>query len=64
MEVVPFTLHGRLKFDFHGEVHTILADLEPYALYNATEFEEIALAPPLFKIEPLDDFTLGKNIDK
>ena len=64
MEVVPSTLHGRLKFELQGEVHTILVDPEPYALCNAAEFEEMALVPPLFEIEPLDKPTLGGNTDK
>lgn len=64
MEVVASTLHGRLKFEFQGEVHTILANPKPYALCNVADFEEMALVPPLFKIEPLDDSTSGVNTDK
>jgi len=43
MEVVPSTLHGRLKFEFQREVHTILADPKPYVLCNVANFEEMAL---------------------
>jgi len=64
MEAVPSTLHGRLKFEFQGEVHIILADPKPYALCNAAKFEEMALVPPLFEIEPLDDPTLVANTYK
>lgn len=64
IEVVPYTLHGRLKFELQGEVHTILADIEPYSLCNVANFEDMALAPPLFEIKPLEDSTLGIDIDK
>lgn len=64
MGTIPSKLHGRLKFKFQGEVDTILGNLEPYELYNITNFEDMALIPPLFKIEPLDDPTLGANADK
>ena len=62
MEVIPSTLHGRLKFNYQGKVHTILGDHEPYALCNVVDFEDMALCLPLFEIEPLDDITLG--VDK
>jgi len=57
MEVVPSKLYGRLKFEFQGKAHTIVVDPKPYALCSAAEFEEMALVPPLFKIEPLYDPT-------
>jgi len=41
----------------------MLLDLEPYALCNATNFEDMVLLPPLFEIEPFDDPTRGGNTD-
>lgn len=64
MEVVPSTFHGRLKFEFQGEVHTILYDPQPYSLCNATNFEDMALIPPLFEIKPLDESTPRAHTNK
>ena len=53
MEAIPSTLHGRPKFEFQGEVHTILGDPKSYALCNMDEFKNFAIIPPQFEIEPL-----------
>ena len=63
MEAIPSSLHGRLKFEYQGKVHTILGDPKPYTLYNVFDFEDMALLPPLFEIKPLDDPTLGVTTD-
>ena len=46
MVVVLSTLHGRLKFEFQGEVHTILDDPKSYALCNVVDFEDFSMIPP------------------
>ena len=46
MDAVPSTLHGRLKFEFQGEVHTIMGDPKPYALCNLVDLEEFTMLPP------------------
>lgn len=37
MDVVPSILHGQLKYEYEGRIHTIIGDLEPYALYNIVD---------------------------
>lgn len=64
MEVVPSTLHARLKFEFQNEIHTFLGDHEPYVLCIVSKFECFAMIPSQFKIEPLDDPTPMVYVDK
>lgn len=53
MDVVPLTLHGRLKFEYQGKLHTIIGDPEPYASCNVEKMEEFTMTYPRYKIEPL-----------
>lgn len=41
MDVIPSTLNDILKFEYQGEVHTTLGDLEHYSLCNIIYFEEL-----------------------
>ena len=54
MDAVPSTVHGRLKFEYQGEVHTILGDLESYAFCNAINFKEFTMNFPQYEIKPLE----------
>lgn len=64
MDAVTSKVNGRLKFEFQGEVHTVLCDPKPYAFYNVTNFEEFTMTYPRYEIEPLEQSALGENIEK
>jgi len=46
MDGIPSTLYGKLKFEFHVEVHTILGDLKPCALCNIVDFDDLVMTTP------------------
>ena len=46
MDIVPSTMHVKLKFEYQGEVHIILDDPKPYALCNVIDFEEFTMGYP------------------
>lgn len=54
MDAIPYTIHGQLKFEFQGEVRTIIGDPEPYTLCNDVNFEEVIMNYPQYEIFPLD----------
>jgi len=53
-----------LKFEFQGEVHTVLGYPKPYALCNTIDFDDLAMTAPRYKIELLKSTKLGANIEK
>lgn len=64
MDAFPSTIHGILNFEFQGELHIVLGDPEPYALCNATNFEECTMTYPRYDIEPLENNVLGASTKK
>lgn len=56
MDAVPYTIHDHLKFEYEGKIHTIIGDLEPYALCNLVDFnmEGLDLHYPEFQIVILE----------
>lgn len=61
MDVVPSIVHGRLKFEYQGEVHIVLGDPKQYASCNLADFEDFSMTCPWYKIEPLEQPILGEN---
>jgi len=39
MDAVPSIVHDRLKFEYQGEVHIVIGDIEPYALCNIIDLK-------------------------
>ena len=64
MDAVPSTIHGRLKFEYQGYVHTVIGNPEPYALCNATDLEEFTMTCPRYEIVPLEIGALVVNAKK
>ena len=64
MDAIPYTVHGRLKFEYQGEVHIVLGDLDPYAFCNVAYFEEFIMTYLRYEIEPLEQSSLGKTHKK
>lgn len=59
MDTIPSTVHGGLKFEYQGDVHTLLGDPKSYAFFNVVDFEEFIMKCPRYEIEPLEQPTLG-----
>lgn len=64
MDAIPSALHGRLKFEFQGEVHIVMGDPKSYALCNTVDFEYFIMLSSWYEIEPLEHLTLWENIKK
>jgi len=45
-------------------VHTVLGYLEPYALCNVVDFDDLAMIAPRYEIDPLESTKSRADIEK